>query len=152
MTNLYAPNAVQRLFPTWDDPTIRSSFNISVKHSVNNTALSTGPMWHKSIDSNGTQWTHFREVKIPSSQLGIVVISDVKKLHEFKNINFIWCQPNKTERFRYAHNTARLIINYLTSYMRMPAIFKKLDHVVVPTNSSMKPAGRYQLIIYRYLI
>ncbi|XP_032687772.1 uncharacterized protein LOC116851948 [Odontomachus brunneus] len=151
ITNLYKSNAIRRLFPCWDVPQIKASFNISIRHPINYTVLSSAPIRYKSIEKGGTELTSFRESSsMPTYQLAIAMVNKMKMHNDYKNIYFFWHQSNRTRRFKYAQDITHLIIFYLVEYTNMDVlnVTEKIDHIIVP-NGPIKSAGGRQLIIYR---
>lgn len=59
ITNLFEPNSVRRIFPCWDEPGIKASFNISIIHPKEYIILSNMPIASKMPYVENLEYTYF---------------------------------------------------------------------------------------------
>lgn len=139
----------RRAFPCWDEPALKATFDISIKHHRNYTALSNMPIREQSDDDNedGTVWTHFDTTPIMSTYLVAFVVSDyVRVPNENETVN-MWCRSKLAPYTKFAQEVAEKSGRLLTEYTNSTDKVPKMDHVAVPqfTAGAMENWG---LIIY----
>lgn len=150
-TNLYTPHAIRAIFPCWDDPAVRASFNILIKHPIDYTVLMNTCVKNTPFEPFSTQWTYFEEIiSIPTYLIGIVVISDIRQ-SEQSDFHTMWHKIDTNGTFTFALNKALTTMAYLFYDIKMDWLnfVPKIDHVVLP-NGPMKSMGKPGLVVYRY--
>ncbi|EZA61259.1 Aminopeptidase N, partial [Ooceraea biroi] len=133
----------RRVFPCWDEPALKATFNISVKHHLQHLAFSTMPIRKEVIDDSLEVWSHFKKTpKMSTHLLGIVVIA-VNRCN-IDSIFQMWCRPTvlvpedfkQTVRQQY-----RTMLNHMTKHTNTSMTIAKLDIIIVPdyvpTNSTI---------------
>ncbi|XP_070155132.1 aminopeptidase N-like [Polyergus mexicanus] len=67
----------RQLFPCWDEPALKATFNISVRHHVKYAALSNMPMQDMIEDADHILWTYFKITPLMSTYLVMFALYDV---------------------------------------------------------------------------
>ncbi|XP_029667262.1 aminopeptidase Ey-like isoform X2 [Formica exsecta] len=136
--------AARQLFPCWDVPILKATFNISIKHYDSYKTLSNMPVQAITKDNNKMQWTHFKTPAMPTYCIGFI-------LHNFffmPDIN-LWCKPPSYYELLFANNVIRKITTYFENW----ETFKKvpyIQHVVIPGfRYNIYDMDKCNLIFYR---
>ncbi|XP_020299316.1 endoplasmic reticulum aminopeptidase 1-like, partial [Pseudomyrmex gracilis] len=135
-TNFH-PTSARRAFPCWDEPALKATFNISIKHNRNYTALSNMPMQKQTDDGNedGMIWTHFETTPIISTYLIAFVVSDFVRCSDANDTITMWCSPD-FEPQEIAKRTMQEVAakagQILTTYTNSSNKISKWDHVWIP--------------------
>lgn len=151
-TNLYTTNATRALFPCWDDPSFKSTYNISIKYPTDYTVFFSQPAQKTSFDEFGTQWTHYEDFSsVESYSLAFALIDGITRKYEQHGIHFMWNRAKAKGTLSYAHQMADKSLSYFIQKLQLhiTSDFPKIDHIVLP-NSPMKSMGGYGVAIYRY--
>lgn len=146
ITNLYGPTATRGLFPCWDDPSIKATFDITIKHPSNYTSLTNTLVSNIMKEKDGMQLTHFHEtVAISTHNLAIAVVDNITTYTMPSHLNYVWYTTEARASMQYALNMFRA----LSFYMHLNDVSLKIDHATLP-NLPMKSIGRPGLVLYRY--
>lgn len=124
-------------FPCWDEPALKATYNISIKHYDNYTAMSNMPAREKSYDeTDGKVWTHFERTPIMSSYLVAFVVADYENISNSDgSINIVGRReliPHFKFALEIAEKAARELEQYTNSTVRVP----KMDHVALPEHGT----------------
>lgn len=138
-------------FPCWDEPALKASFKIAIKHHTNYTVLSNMPISEESeIDVNdGKIWTHFKESPVISTYLVSFLISDFRNIRNSDRTINVWSRSNAISLTSFAHEVAQKAAIELKRYTNHSSVWMaKIDHVALPdlSNKGMESWG---LITYR---
>ncbi|XP_071650930.1 aminopeptidase N-like [Temnothorax longispinosus] len=152
-TNFMATYA-RAAFPCWDEPALKASFKIAIKHHRNCTAISNMPISEESeIDeSDGKIWTHFEETPVISTYLVSFLIFDLHNTSNSDSTINIWSRGNVISSASFAHEVAQKAAIELKRYTNSSVRLPKIDHVALPDryvigyNKDMESWG---LITYR---
>ncbi|KYN30603.1 Aminopeptidase 1 [Trachymyrmex septentrionalis] len=147
----FEPNGARRMFPCWDEPALKATFNISVIHDEKYIVLSNMPV-REQWQIDDLILTHFNTTPIMSTYLVAIVIipiqSDfVRVSNANKTINF-WCNSSLAKQINLAHSIARKITPLLIEYINSSEKVPKMDHVIIP-NFPIHGKENWGLIIYR---
>ncbi|XP_024884726.1 glutamyl aminopeptidase-like [Temnothorax curvispinosus] len=121
------------VFPCWDDPRFRSTFNISVKHRSKYRILSNMPV--KKIDEeeeNEMRWTHFETtLPIPTYLVAITLneFGDSDSINERISIS---SRPNVRKYIALANDVVEKVTSRLESKWKNMKKIPKMDHVAIP--------------------
>ncbi|XP_011860077.1 PREDICTED: aminopeptidase N-like, partial [Vollenhovia emeryi] len=138
----------RRAFPCWDEPALKATFNISIKHRRNYTAVSNMPIRDQSNDEDDMIWTHFDTTPVMSTYLVAFVVSDYVRVPNADETLNMWCRAALAPYSKFAQEVAQksreILIEYTNSTYQVP----KVDHLAVLelTAGAMENWG---LIIYR---
>ncbi|XP_032687705.1 aminopeptidase N-like [Odontomachus brunneus] len=157
ITNMYQRNAIRAMFPCWDDPAVRASFNISIKHPNSTEVFSNKPVLKTTTDIYGVQKEIFHEMlSMPTYLIGIVIVDLISELEQM-NFNYFWHEEDlfditsriKTAKLQLAKTSIANLTSILSDIMQMnfTNVIKKIDHVVL--NTKMKSVGKPGLIVYK---
>ncbi|XP_032687683.1 aminopeptidase N-like isoform X2 [Odontomachus brunneus] len=153
ITNTHERNATRGMFPCWDDPAVKASFNISIIHSSSTQVFSNKPVLKSTTEKYGTQRTLFHEISSISTEfLGIVIVDHLSKPQQMK-INFFWHEEdffqNKTNTLQLAKTSIADLTTTISNIMQinLTDIIEKIDHVVLRT--PLKFVRKPGLIVYR---
>ncbi|XP_071569032.1 aminopeptidase N-like [Temnothorax nylanderi] len=137
----------RRAFPCWDEPALKATFNISIKHHRNYTAVSNMPIRDQSNDEDDTMWTHFDTTPVMSTYLVAFVVSDFVRVPNADETLNMWCRSALAPHSKFAQEVAQKARDILTEYTNSTDKVPKMDHLAVPqfTAGAMENWG---LIIY----
>ncbi|KYM94195.1 Aminopeptidase N [Cyphomyrmex costatus] len=131
-TTYFEPNNAKRVFPCWDEPALKATFNISVKHDKKYGVLSNMPIREQFLEQDGMIRTHFDITPIMSTYIVAIVMFDfVSVSNANKTIN-MWCKSSLTSKIKFAHSIAEKIIEFLIQYTNSSLKVPKMDHVLIP--------------------
>jgi len=129
-------NGARQLFPCWDEPHLKATFTISIKHHQDFTVLSNmPPRIHLSSNINDFIWTKFYTTPSLSTYQIAIVITNYTCMRIDKNI-YLWCEKcsdydNQSMKFEFARRFIHNITLHLRSKLSVIDI-PKMDHVAVP--------------------
>ena len=152
----FQPIRGRRLFPCWDEPAFKTTFNISILHHTNYVALSNMPIRKLQYMDNNMVWTHFQVTPLMSTYHVAVVLTNFLSFRINANTfeyQIMWCRPYTARDTKFAHN----IFDTVTSHLgiRWNKKIAKLDHVVLPESENMwnwylrDGMSQWGLIFYR---
>ncbi|XP_036150482.1 aminopeptidase N-like [Monomorium pharaonis] len=138
----------RRAFPCWDEPALKATFNISIKHHQNYKAMSNMPIWYQSNDEDNMMWTHFLTTPVMSTYLVAFVIADYVRVPNADGTVNMWCRSTLAPHSKFAQEVAQKARDILTEYTNSTDKVPKMDHVAVPQLSSAGAMENWGLIIY----
>jgi len=141
-------------FPCWDEPALKASFKIAIKHHRNYTVISNMPIFEQSeIDKNdGKIWTHFEESPIISTYLVSFLIFDLCNISSSDGTINVWSRGNVISSASFAHEVAQKAAIELERYTNSSVQLAKIDHVALPDRYVIgysKGMESWGLITYR---
>ncbi|XP_018338395.1 PREDICTED: aminopeptidase Q-like [Trachymyrmex septentrionalis] len=146
----FEPNGARRMFPCWDEPALKATFNISVMHHENHIVLSNMPI-RQEWQRGDLILTHFNTTPIMSTYLVAIVIIPVQSgFARVSNANEtinIWCNSSLASQVNLAHIIAQRITPLLIEYTNSSEKVPKMDHVIIP-NFPIHGMENWGLIIY----
>lgn len=148
---MYTTNAIQALFPYWEDPSFDSIYNISIKYPIYHQVFSNLLAWNTLSDEFGTQRTYFESFSSSqTSSLSIALVDDIMINIDYRDVHSVWHDMKK--KFEYAHQMAQTTLLKLTKKLQLGVRdYRKINHIIIP-NSPMRSMGKYRLVIYRYVL
>ncbi|KAL6260340.1 hypothetical protein P5V15_007871 [Pogonomyrmex californicus] len=135
------------MFPSWDEPALKATFNISVKHHQKYKVLSNMPLRDQYMDEDGMMWAHFNITPIMSTYLVAIVLSEYDRVSNADETVNIWCKSSMTSQIEFAHSVAENVEQLLIQYTNISRQVPKMDHVTIPSfpHNGM---GNWGLILY----
>ncbi|XP_067212157.1 aminopeptidase Q-like isoform X2 [Linepithema humile] len=121
----------QQIFPCWDEPTFKSTFNISIMHHERFTALSNMLRNAEEYrDESNMMWTHFNKSPFMSIQrLTIVIINNLFLQQRLLYTNvIIWCRKNVKLYLKFAQLVVEDVFNFLNESQTK---ISKIDYVAI---------------------
>ncbi|KAG5329665.1 AMPQ Aminopeptidase, partial [Acromyrmex heyeri] len=145
----FEPNGARRMFPCWDEPALKATFNISVTHHQKYMALSNMPI-REQFKKDDFILTHFNTTPIMSTYLvAIVIISmlDFTRVSNADETINIWCNSSLASGIQLAYVIAQRITPLLIEYTNSSEKVSKMNHVIIP-NFPIYGMENWGLIIY----
>ncbi|XP_038058558.1 uncharacterized protein LOC119729837 [Patiria miniata] len=132
-TQMEGPFA-RRVFPCFDEPTFKASYDVQLEHRNDMQALSNGiETKHIRLDGHWSR-TYFERVpSVPTYLLAFIV-------HDYSSINVtnangclirIWCQTDLIQLAPYALNVSDLVQTYFDDYLDNEYPLAKQDHIAI---------------------
>ncbi|XP_076645841.1 aminopeptidase N-like [Halictus rubicundus] len=119
-TTHFKPTGARRAFPCWDEPEFKATFDISITHLKNYTAvLSNMPIFNQT-DNGETITTYFDRTMKMSTYLVAFSVSDYAyKSHTDARIR-IYTKPNSAIYTDYAWNFIKRALKVMDAYTAIP--------------------------------
>jgi len=137
------------MFPCWDEPALKATFDISVKHHQKYKVLSNMPIREQFIEQDGMVRTYFNTTPIMSTYLvAIIVMSDFARISSANETINMWSSSFLIWQTKFAHSIAEKVTSLLTEYTNITTMVPKIDHVLVQ-NYSVDGMENWGLIIYK---
>ncbi|KYN19672.1 Glutamyl aminopeptidase [Trachymyrmex cornetzi] len=142
-------NGTRQLFPCWDEPHLKSTFSISIKHPHYYVALSNMPRRFITYENDSDSRRTYFYITPPISTLQVaIVVTNYNKLKINDNIT-LWCDCISVEqspKFEFV----RKIINNITSHLKSEFSvinIPKMDHIAIP-NFPQDGTSKWGLIFH----
>jgi len=145
-------NGARLLFPCWDEPHFKATFNISIKYDHTFTVLSNMPPQKYLLnDINNSMWTHFYTTPPMSTFQIAIVMTNYPSMRINENI-YMFCETcseyyNQSLKFEFARKFIKIITLHLQSEIGGINI-PKMDHVALP-NFRYDSTSKWGLIFHR---
>ncbi|XP_025153199.1 glutamyl aminopeptidase-like [Harpegnathos saltator] len=142
-------NEARRVFPCWDEPGIKATFDISVKYPKD-----FSPFSNMQIITNNcstiTCWTYFKKTPLisPSNVMIALLENNIRfKFHLIAKTDIVWYM-SETEMMQNALRTVALVYLYskLLTDLSYNLLLKR-DHISFPSNTTIS-VGCFGLIMY----
>ncbi|XP_043485221.1 aminopeptidase N-like [Leptopilina heterotoma] len=129
----FEANYARMAFPCWDEPALKASFDISIKHFSNYTALSNMPI--KTMISNTTDdkiWTVFKQTPLMSTYLVSFAVVDFSSITKTGGNITIWSRASNIDSMNLGLNVASQALTILEEFTDMRYQLPKMDILAVP--------------------
>jgi aminopeptidase N len=132
------PSGARRIFPGWDEPAFKATFELSVTAPANFRALSNMPVTGERVDGGGRKVVSFAATPRMSSYLFILAVGDYDRISTVsQGVDIGVVVPGyQIEKGRYALGIAARSLAYFNEYFGVKYPLPKLDHILVPRNFS----------------
>ncbi|XP_043485218.1 aminopeptidase N-like [Leptopilina heterotoma] len=145
----FEPSFARRTFPCWDEPALKATFDISIKHFSNYTALSNMPIKKTIFHLNNEKiWTIFQTTPLISTYLVCFTLSDFVNLTNTQSNITIWSQKNNYASMILGLDVTTRALNILETYTDVPYALPKLEIFTVP-NALLGGMENWGLIILK---
>ncbi|XP_024869467.1 glutamyl aminopeptidase-like [Temnothorax curvispinosus] len=142
----------RKIFPCWDEPGIRATFNISIKHHKEHTVLSNMPKLMTVLDKDGEKaWSRFSTTPaIPTYLIAITINIEPNFLLKIDNkVGNIWRRRIVSYISDFAETFAAQVAEYFHEKFEIVKMNpQSLDIVVIPVLPDNGIAN-WGLILYR---
>ncbi|XP_064628757.1 endoplasmic reticulum aminopeptidase 1-like [Lineus longissimus] len=132
-TNM-APVYARRAFPCFDEPGLKSTFDITVKRKLSHVALSNMPL----LDSKpwDDDWILDRFIRTPnmSTYLVAVVVTEYKYTETITNKGVqirIWAKEEDLDKTLYALEVSKIVLEFMEDYLGYTFNLPKLDQIAL---------------------
>jgi aminopeptidase N len=128
------PVQARRLFPGWDEPVFRASFEIVAVIDASLTAVSNMPQAKAELRPDGRKEVSFARSLPMSTYLVALFVGEMDLLEDsVDGIRLgIHTVKGKRERARYAMEASKQIVRYYNGYFGEPYPLAKLDQIALP--------------------
>ncbi|XP_032664605.1 aminopeptidase N-like [Odontomachus brunneus] len=145
------------VFPCWDEPTLKATFNISVQHLSSYTVLSNMPIFQQMPMNDNTVLTYFYTTPLISPYLvGIVLFEDLVSISNNNSLINMWGSPeslkssiNSSEKVWELQSMYEIAVNCFEYINKSEyfTIIKKMDHIMTPSPTHLM---KYSWGLYSY--
>ncbi|XP_067215124.1 putative aminopeptidase-2 [Linepithema humile] len=139
--------ATQLLFPCWDDPAFKATFDISVKHSKEYKALSNMPLSRRYNSYTTMTWSQFDTTPIMSIHQLVIVLTPFSKIANPRETVFTWCKSDATSTIYFAHSIVEKVLKHLFRYTNVSSETRKIDQIVI--SDVPYSEAHWGLLVYR---
>ncbi len=128
------PTDARRMFPCWDEPVFRATFQLTVRIGAGETAVSNTPVTAERTLPGGKREVAFGVTPSMSSYLVVLCIGELEALRdEVDGVQLaIWTTAGKTPQARYAMEATKQLVRYYNEYFGVKYPLPKLDQIAVP--------------------
>jgi puromycin-sensitive aminopeptidase len=134
-TTQMEPTDARRMFPSFDEPSFKASYQITAIIDAAYTAISNAPVATDEKNAAGKRVVKFESTPKMSSYLVALIVGELKPTAT-KTANgvpiTVWTTPGKEHLGEYALNTATEILPAEEGYFGIPYPGKKLDLIALP--------------------
>ncbi len=128
------PTEARRLFPCWDEPAFRATFQLTVTIAGTQTAVSNTPITSERAVAGGKREVAFGPTPAMSSYLMVLCVGELEALRdEIDGVQLaIWTRRGVSAQARYAMEVTKQVIRYYNEYFGTRYPLPKLDQIAVP--------------------
>ncbi len=128
------PTDARRVFPCWDEPVFRATFQLTVTVPEGHTAVSNGPITAERPLGDGRREVEFAATPSMASYLVVLCMGEFDVLRdEVDGVQLgIYTTAGKREQARYAMEATKRIVSYYNDYFGVKYPLPKLDQIAVP--------------------
>ncbi|HWX18604.1 MAG TPA: M1 family metallopeptidase [Candidatus Binatia bacterium] len=132
-TQMEATDA-RRMFPCWDEPVFRASFEPTVIVPKKHLTVSNMPIKNEKSLDGGLKEVHFEATPPMASYLMVLVSGELEALEDsFEGVRMrVITTEGKKEQGRYALESAKKILGYYNHYFGIKFPLPKLDQIAIP--------------------
>nr|CAD7409546.1 unnamed protein product [Timema cristinae] len=138
-TTQFEPTNIRRAFPSFDEPSYKAKFKMSIArpadyHSLSNTRRIEQEIPEQTED--GRIWDHFEETPYMSTYLIAFVVSDFDKVTNAAGNVTIWQRKEATPQASYALSISQPTVTAMERLIGHDYQLPKLDQVAIPDFSA----------------
>jgi len=128
------PTDARRMFPCWDEPAFRATYDLTVVVPEKHLAVSNMPIERERALGNGLKEVKFGRTPPMASYLVVLVSGELEALEgqaEGVRIRVITTEGRK-EQGRYALDATKKLLTYYNRYFGIKYPLPKLDQIAIP--------------------
>jgi aminopeptidase N len=132
-TQMEATDA-RRMFPCWDEPVFRASYEMTVVVPEKHLAVSNMPIEHERPLGSGLKEVQFKQTPPMASYLVVLVSGELEELKgEADGVQIrVITTEGKRDQARYALETTEKLLAYYDQYFGVKFPLPKLDQIAIP--------------------
>ncbi len=139
------PTDARRMLPTWDEPSFRARFRLSVDLPAGLKAYSNTPVDKEARIAGGKQRISFKQTPKMPSYLVVLAAGEFERISTRQDgveIGVVTTEGKK-EKGAAALAASRDLLHFYNSYFGVPYPLAKLDHIAIPNglNGAMENWG-----------
>jgi aminopeptidase N len=139
------PTDARRMLPTWDEPSFRAKFRLSVDLPAGLKAYSNTPVDKQSTLAGGKQRISFKPTPKMPSYLVVLAAGEFERISTKQDgveIGVVTTEGKK-EKGAAALAASRDLLHFYNNYFGVPYPLAKLDHIAIPNglNGAMENWG-----------
>ena len=125
----------RRAFPCWDEPALKSTFEVTLVVPSDLTAISNTHVVSETSREDGTKVVRFAETPKMSTYLLAFIVGDMASIETTApdgTLVRVWAPRGKEGYGHFALDHAVRLLTYFNDYFGIPYPLKKLDHIAIP--------------------
>lgn len=128
------PTDARRMFPCWDEPVFRASFQLTVTVPPGQTAVSNTQISRERPLAHGIREVSFAATPSMASYLMVLCVGEFEQLaDEVDGVKLgVWTTQGKREQGRYAMEATKQIVHFYNDYFGVRYPLSKLDQIAIP--------------------
>jgi len=140
----------RRIAPTWDDPGVKASFQLSVVAPAGQMAVSNTPVAQVQALAGGLQRTVFQPTPKMSTYLMFLALGDLERVsRKVGGVDVgVVVRRGETVKARFALDEASALLRYYNDYFGIPYPLPKLDLVAAPGSGGFGAMENWGAIMY----
>lgn len=151
LTTFVEINDARKVFPCWDDISIKAFFNISIQHSSRYIVFSNSPeRYLEKEDGQDLQVTYFHPTAaISPSLLMVTMVNNVINNPAEYAVNYVWHRAEAADSLSYTRRIIEKVKEYLSLATDVQEKKRIMNFIMIP-NNPMKRIGCCGLYLFRY--
>jgi aminopeptidase N len=123
------------IFPSWDEPAFRATFQLSIKTETQNTVISNMPVFVEQPVGPDQKIVVFEKTPLLTSRAVLLECGKLEWLEdEVAGVKIrVLTTPGKKELGRYAIEVTKQLLPYFNNYFAIPFPNSKLDQIAFPS-------------------